>query len=101
MPAVKAPLLDAAGNASKQVTLDGELVASWAPQVPLVVVTTDGEEALAKSFRNLPRTAVVAPSELEVSAVVWARSLIVSQAALEDLLRRAGANGAKEEEAAE
>ena len=40
------------------------------------------EETAAKSFRNLERVAVVSPSELEVSAVVWARSLVVSEAAL-------------------
>jgi large subunit ribosomal protein L4 len=50
--------------------------------VPVVVVVTDDEQAAAKSFRNLERVAVVAPSELEVGAVVWARSLLVSEAAL-------------------
>jgi large subunit ribosomal protein L4 len=49
---------------------------------PIVVVVTDEEQAAAKSFRNLQRVAVVAPSELEVGAVVWARSLVVSEAAL-------------------
>jgi len=50
--------------------------------VPVVVVLVPEEETAAKSFRNLERVAVVAPSELEVSAVVWARSLVVSEAAL-------------------
>ena len=50
--------------------------------LPMVLVVTDEEAAAAKSFRNLPRVAVVAPSELEVAAVVWARSLVVSEAAL-------------------
>ena len=45
--------------------------------------------AAAKSFRNLPRVAVVAPSELEVGAVVWARSLVVSEAALPTVETRA------------
>ena len=55
---------------------------------------------LEKSFRNLKRVAVVAPSELEVSAVVWARSLLVSQAALPAVLAQAGGgNGAAAEEA--
>jgi len=49
---------------------------------PIVVVATDGEVALIKSFRNLPKVAVVAPSELDVAAVVWARSLLVSESAL-------------------
>jgi ribosomal protein L4 len=35
-----------------------------------------------KSVRNLPRTLVVRASELEVAALVWARSLLVSEAAL-------------------
>jgi large subunit ribosomal protein L4 len=51
-------------------------------KTPIVVVATDGEEALVKSFRNLPKVAVVAPSELDVAAVVWARSLLVSESAL-------------------
>jgi ribosomal protein L4 len=45
------------------------------------VCTTD-ELALAKSFRNLERVAVVQPSELEIGAIVWARSLLVTEAAL-------------------
>ena len=49
---------------------------------PIVVVATEGEESLIKSFRNLPKVAVVAPSELDVAAVVWARSLLVSESAL-------------------
>jgi large subunit ribosomal protein L4 len=49
---------------------------------PVVLVCTEDELNLAKSFRNLERVAVVQPSELEIGAVVWARSLLVSQAAL-------------------
>ena len=44
-----------------------------------MLVATEDEDALAKSFRNLERVAVVEPSELEVAAVVWARSLLVSR----------------------
>ena len=49
---------------------------------PVVIVLTEEESNAAKSFRNLQRVAIVGPSELEVSAVVWARSLLVSEAAL-------------------
>ena len=49
---------------------------------PIVVVLNDDEANAAKSFRNIRRVAVVAPSELEVGAVVWARSLVVSEASL-------------------
>jgi large subunit ribosomal protein L4 len=49
---------------------------------PIVLVCNDDEGGLAKSFRNLDRVAVVQPSELEIGAVVWARSLLVTEAAL-------------------
>ena len=54
----------------------------WGKQSPLVLVALQEEENLRKSFRNLERVAVIGPSELEVAAVVWARSLVVSEAAL-------------------
>jgi large subunit ribosomal protein L4 len=74
------------------------LVDAWGKELPLVVVTGDDEDSLAKSFRNLDRVAVVTPGELEVAAVVWARSLLVSQGALEALEARAGNGKQKEAE---
>jgi large subunit ribosomal protein L4 len=74
------------------------LVDAWGKELPLVVVTCDDEDSLAKSFRNLDRVAVVTPGELEVAAVVWARSLLVSQGALEALEARAGNGKQKEAE---
>jgi len=58
---------------------------------PTVVVVTEDEEVLVKSFRNLEKVLVTAPSELEVAALLWARSLVVSEAALPLVLARAGA----------
>jgi large subunit ribosomal protein L4 len=58
-------------------------------EAPLVIVATDGETNLVKSFRNLDRVAIVAPSELDVAAVVWARSLLVTESALELVQGRA------------
>ena len=66
-----------------------EVLASWGKALPLVVVAHPDQDAIAKSFRNLDRALVVTPGELEVSAVVWARSLLVSQAALEAVQGRA------------
>jgi large subunit ribosomal protein L4 len=63
-------------RAAKAVLAGAEL------NTPLVVVCTGDEVNVEKSFRNLQRVAVVAPSELEVGAVVWARSLLVTEAAL-------------------
>jgi large subunit ribosomal protein L4 len=58
------------------------LVEAWGKQAPLVVVALHEEDNLRKSFRNLSRVAIIGPSELEVSALVWARSLLVTEAAL-------------------
>ena len=50
--------------------------------LPVVIVATEDEEGLMKSFRNIDKVLVTVPSELEVSELVWARSLLVSEAAL-------------------
>ena len=58
------------------------LVESWGKDTPLVLVATEEEETLIKSFRNLPRTLVTVPSELEVATVIWGKSLLITEAAL-------------------
>jgi large subunit ribosomal protein L4 len=65
------------------------LVAGWEKERPLVVVVAENEDVLAKSFRNLARTLVVTPAEVQVSQLVWARSVLVSEAALPALQERA------------
>ena len=64
------------------------LVAAWGKELPLLVVARDDETALVKSFRNLDEVLVTVPGELEVAQIVWARSLLVSESALEDVQRR-------------
>jgi large subunit ribosomal protein L4 len=66
-----------------------ELLAGWGKETPTLVVATEDEAPLIKSFRNLERVLVTVPSELEVASVVWARSLLVTQAALEQVEKRA------------
>ena len=68
-----------------------DLVAGWGKELPLVVVAQPEQEAVVKSFRNLDRVAVTTPDELEVAAVVWARSLLVTEAALPLVQGRASA----------
>lgn len=58
------------------------LIESWGQDLPLLVVAHEDETTLVKSFRNLERVLVTVPAELEVAAVVWARSVLVSEAAL-------------------
>jgi large subunit ribosomal protein L4 len=74
---VDAAQFDAPSTRAARAVIEG-----WGKQTPLVVVALPEETNLIKSFRNLERVAIVAPSELEVAAVVWARSLLVSEAAL-------------------
>jgi len=67
-----------------------DLVGAWEKEYPLVVVLSADEEVAHKSFRNIAGVAVTTPEELEVSAVVWARSLLVSESALPFVEARAG-----------
>jgi large subunit ribosomal protein L4 len=73
---------DAGAFDAPQTKKAAGLVADHALATPLVVVTADGEETFEKSFRNLHRTHVVPVGALEVAEVVWARSLVVTKAAL-------------------
>jgi large subunit ribosomal protein L4 len=56
---------------------------AWGKDRPLVLVVKDDEDAITKSFRNLDGVQVVTPAEVEISAIVWARSLLVSEGSLE------------------
>jgi large subunit ribosomal protein L4 len=59
------------------------LLAAWGADLPLLVIVQPEEETLTKSFRNLARALVLEPSELEVGAIVWARSVLATEGALE------------------
>lgn len=66
---------------------------AWGPEEPLLVVATPEEENFVKSFRNLEAVQIVEPGELEVAALAWARSVLVSEAALPLVEARAGKDG--------
>ena len=59
------------------------LLASWGKDLPILLVAQRDEDRIMKSFRNLDRVLVLEPSELEVGALVWARSVIATEAALD------------------
>jgi large subunit ribosomal protein L4 len=59
-----------------------KLLEDWGQDTPTLVVANESEEALIKSFRNLPRVLVTVPAELEVASVLWARSLLITEDAL-------------------
>jgi large subunit ribosomal protein L4 len=79
-----ASVFDAPSTKLAKSVLDG-----FGKDRPVVVVANAEEENVVKSFRNLDRALVVDPSEVEVAALVWARALVVTEAALELLQRRA------------
>jgi len=89
-------LLDGSAFEAPSTGKAAELIAGWSERPTLVVVTED-EDVLVKSFRNLDRVLVIVPAELEVVSVVWARSLLVTEAALPLVLARAGAGVESEE----
>ncbi len=72
------------------------LLEDWGKTTPTVLIVTEAEETVIKSFRNLERVLVRVPTDVEVAEIVWARSLLVSEAALPLVQARA----AKERETA-
>ncbi|HEX5136969.1 MAG TPA: 50S ribosomal protein L4, partial [Planctomycetota bacterium] len=69
-----------------------EVLGDWSER-PTLVVATEDEELVIKSFRNIQRVLVTVPAELEVVSVVWARSVLVTESALPLVLARAGKGG--------
>jgi large subunit ribosomal protein L4 len=67
-----------------------QVLEGWGKDTPVVVVAHEDEESVVKSFRNLERVLVTVPSELDVASVVWARALVVTEAALPLVETRAG-----------
>jgi large subunit ribosomal protein L4 len=61
----------------------------WGAEAPTLIVISSEEEAAAKSFRNIEGVAVAQASAAGVADVMGATSLVISQAALEELKERA------------
>jgi large subunit ribosomal protein L4 len=78
-------VIDASAFKEPSTRAAADLVGGWGKELPLVVIAQPEEEAVAKSFRNLDRVLVLEPSELEVGALVWARSVIATEAALDSV----------------
>jgi large subunit ribosomal protein L4 len=77
--------IDAGGFGEPSTKSAAELVRAWDPKYPLLVVALPEEENVIKSFRNLDRALVLEPSELEVGALVWARAVLATEGALEQV----------------
>ena len=75
-------VLDGSKFAAASTKEAAAVLAEWGQSTPTVLILTEAEETLIKSFRNLDRVLVTIPAEVEVAEIVWARSLLVSEAAL-------------------
>jgi large subunit ribosomal protein L4 len=75
-------VLDSSGFDAPSTKLAASLIEAHGMELPLVVVTND-EQNVARSFRNLDKVVVVNPGQLEVAALVWAKSVLVTEDALE------------------
>ena len=71
-----------------------EALAKWGAEAPTLVLVTPDEEAVAKSFRNIPRVQVASADAAGVADVIGAASLVVTEASLEELASRAGGEAA-------
>jgi len=82
-------VLDGSGFSEPSTRRATDVLSQWGKEFPLVVVAGADEPNVTKSFRNLDRAVVVTPGELEVAALVWARSVLVTQDALDAVQGRA------------
>jgi large subunit ribosomal protein L4 len=87
-------LLDGASFDAPSTKQAKTVLSDWGTDAPVLVVAQADEEVVLKSFRNLERVLVTVPEELEVAAVVWARAVLVTRAALPEVEQRAGKGAA-------
>ena len=79
-----------------------DLLDDWGVVSRTLVLLTEAEAAAGKSFRNIARVAVMPVTDAGVADVIGATSLLVSQAALPELVARAaGRTGDEDQESNE
>ncbi len=83
-------VLDAASFEAPSTKQAKGVLEGWGKETPVLVVAHEDEDVVVKSFRNLERVLVTVPAELEVAAVVWARAVVVTEAALPLVEAKAG-----------
>ncbi len=82
-------VLDASGIDEPATKQAAQWLDKWGARTPTLVVLDAEEVAAVKSFRNLPDVDVVQASEVGVAALIGHQSLVLSQAALEQVSDRA------------
>jgi large subunit ribosomal protein L4 len=84
-------LIDSSAFSEPSTKTAAAFLEGWGRELPAVLVVQEEDDAVIRSFRNLERVLIVTPAELEVAAIVWARSLLVTEPALEEVQRRGAA----------
>jgi large subunit ribosomal protein L4 len=87
-------VFDASGFEAPSTKQAVALLTDWAPKAPSLVVLADSEASAGLSFRNLKRAEVVPVSDCGVADIIGAASLLISEAAMGELVARA--NGTKD-----
>jgi large subunit ribosomal protein L4 len=85
-------VLDAGAFDAPATKTAAEALKNWAPtaqSAPTLLVLAAGEDAAAKSFRNIKRTMVLDAEAVGIADIIRAAALVVSDAALEALTARA------------
>jgi large subunit ribosomal protein L4 len=85
-------VFDASTFSAPATSQAARLLRDWGAAAPTLVLLADDEAAAGKSFRNLARAAVMPVGDAGVADIVGAASLLVSQAALDQLVARAAAD---------
>lgn len=82
-------LFDAAAFAEPSTSQAAALLTDWGAEGSVLVLLSDSEAAAGKSFRNIPRVSAMPVTDAGVADVVGAASLLVSEAAMSELVARA------------
>ena len=72
------------------------LLADWGVTGSVLVILHESEAAAGKSFRNLVRVSALPVADAGVAEIVGAASLLISEAAMDDLLTRTRSERAQE-----
>jgi large subunit ribosomal protein L4 len=84
-------VLDAKGFDEPSTQQAAKALDGWGAARPTLVAVAADETAAAKSFRNIERVEVARADAVGVADLVGAASIVLSQTALEELAKRAGA----------
>jgi|SRR5947209_3311470 len=93
-------VFDASGFDQPATRRAAELLSDWGAATPTLIILADEEAAAGKSFRNIARVSVMPVADAGVADVIGARSLLVSEAAMPELVARIAGRASEKESSA-